>query len=93
MTAVKELRTVKRSRISRFWSSMKNQQRVVTAVFMLVPLALLFMFTYLPFFKMIQFSFYDMKYIGERKFVGLRNYKDVFTRKDCFSALKLSPSE
>lgn len=46
---------------------------------------------YIPaFFKMVQFSFYDMKYIGERKFVGLENYIDVFTRDDCFNALKLS---
>lgn len=57
---------------------------------MLIPVGLLFLFTYLPFFKMIEFSFYDMKYIGERKWVGLQNYIDVFTRKDCFDALKLS---
>lgn len=76
--------------ITRYRNSMKAQQMTVTAVFMLVPVVLLFMFTYLPFFKMIQFSFYDMKYIGERKWVGLQNYKDVFTRKDCFDALKLS---
>ena len=76
--------------LARFWSSMRHQQIVVTITFLLVPLALLFLFTYLPFFKMIEFSFYDMKYIGERHWVGLRNYIDVFTRKDCFDALKLS---
>ena len=58
--------------------------------FMLVPVLLLMVFTYIPFCKMVQFSFYDMKYIGERKFVGLKNYVEVFTRKDCFQALKLS---
>ena len=58
--------------------------------FMIVPLLLLFTFTYLPFAKMIQFSFYDMKYIGEREFVGLKNYIQVFTRDDCFRALRLS---
>ena len=57
---------------------------------MLVPLTLLFVFTYLPFAKMIGFSFYDMKYIGGREFVGLENYLEVFTRDDCFRALKLS---
>jgi multiple sugar transport system permease protein len=31
-----------------------------------------------------------MKYIGARKFVGLDNYKAVFSRSDCFQALKLS---
>lgn len=58
--------------------------------FMIVPITLLLVFTYVPFIKMIGFSFYDMKYIGEREFVGLQNYMEVFTRKDCFQALKLS---
>ncbi len=77
-------------KFAKFWNSMKNQQMIVTVTFMLTPVGLLFLFTYLPFFKMIEFSFYDMKYIGERKWVGLQNYIDVFTRKDCFDALKLS---
>ena len=75
----------------REWAkSMRGQQIIVTLVFLLVPLLLLFTFTYLPFFKMVQFGFYKMKYIGKREFVGLKNYIDVFTRDDCFSALKLS---
>lgn len=78
------------NRILKFWNSMRNQQMIVTVTFLLIPLGLLFLFTYLPFFKMVEFSFYDMKYIGERKWVGLQNYIDVFTRKDCFDALKLS---
>ena len=70
--------------------SMRGQQIIVTITFLLVPLLLLFTFTYLPFLNMIRFSFYDMKYIGPRTFVGLQNYIDVFTRDDCFSALGLS---
>ena len=35
-------------------------------------------------------SFYKMKYVGSRTFVGLQNYKDMFTRKDIFQSLKLS---
>ena len=31
-----------------------------------------------------------MKYVGARKFVGWKNYIKVFSRKDCFGALKLS---
>ena len=73
------------------WSkSMRGQQIICTVVFLVLPLLLLFMFTYLPFFKMVEFSFFKMKYIGRRTFVGLQNYIDVFTRKDCFQALKLS---
>lgn len=70
--------------------SMRGQQIICTVVFLILPLALLFTFTYLPFFKMVQFSFFDMKYIGKRTFVGLKNYISVFTRDDCFQALTLS---
>ena len=68
----------------------KVNRRLCMIVFMFAPLALLFTFTYLPFAEMVQFSFYDMKYIGERTFVGLENYVEVFSREDCFNALKLS---
>lgn len=68
----------------------KVNQRLLIITFMLVPITLLLVFTYIPFGKMVQFSFYDMKYIGSRKFVGLQNYIEVFTRDDCFRALKLS---
>lgn len=68
----------------------KVNKRLCIVTFMLFPLLLLLVFTYIPFFKMFQFSFYDMKYIGGRKFVGLENYAQVFSRKDCFQALKLS---
>ena len=63
------------------WSQTLRAKRLAVIItFMIVPLALLFMFTYYPFVKMIQFSFYDMKYIGERVFVGFNNYKEVFSR-------------
>ena len=70
--------------------SMRGQQIIVTVTFLILPLLLLFTFTYLPCFKMVKFSFYNMKYIGRRTFVGLKNYIDVFTRDDCFQALTLS---
>ena len=68
----------------------KVNRRLCMIVFMFAPLALLFTFTYLPFAEMVQFSFYDMKYIGERTFVGLENYVEVFSREDCFNASILS---
>lgn len=70
--------------------SRKGQQATVIVTFMTVPLILLFVFTYIPFIKMVQFSFYDMKYIGDREYVGISNYIDVFQRDDCFKALFLS---
>ena len=73
------------------WARSRDGQKVfVMVAFMVVPLLLLFTFTYLPFAEMVGFSFYDMKYIGERRFVGLSNYLRVFKRDDCFGALKLS---
>lgn len=80
----------KRKSFAAWCKSMRGQQIICTVAFLLIPLALLFTFTYLPFFKMVQFSFFDMKYIGKRTFVGLKNYISVFTRDDCFQALTLS---
>lgn len=76
--------------LRKWMKSRKGQQAIVIATFSLVPLLLLLVFTYYPFAEMFQFSFYKMKYVGERKFVGLDNYIDVFTRDDLFSSLKLS---
>ena len=81
----------KRKRTFGEWASSRDGQKVfVMAAFMIIPLLLLFTFTYLPFAEMFGFSFYKMKYIGARKFIGLDNYVKVFERKDCFGALKLS---
>ena len=73
------------------WARSRDGQKVfVMVAFMVIPLLLLFVFTYLPFAEMVGFSFYDMKYVGARKFVGFKNYIKVFNRDDCFGALKLS---
>lgn len=73
--------------------SREGQKAIIIAAFITIPLLLLFVFTYLPFGEMVKFSFYKMKYatpVEKRQFVGWQNYIDVFKRKDCFSALKLS---
>lgn len=74
----------------RWITSGKVNRNLCIFTFLLFPMTLLLVFTYIPFAKMIQFSFYDMKYIGPRTFVGLKNYIEVFTRKDCFGALTVS---
>ncbi len=79
-----------RFNLKRWLHSRKGQQALVIGAFMLIPLLLLFVFTYLPFLEMFKFSFYKMKYIGTKTYVGLDNYKQVFAREDCFGALKLS---
>ncbi len=68
----------------------KMQKKLVVITFMFVPLLLLLVFTYIPFAEMVGFSFYDMKYIGERDFVGLANYKEVFERSEIFKSLLVS---
>ncbi|OZG68586.1 carbohydrate ABC transporter permease [Bifidobacterium eulemuris] len=62
----------------------------IIVAFCAIPLTLLIVFTYLPFASMVGYSFFKMKYIGPREWVGLENYIDVFTRPDTLSSLKLS---
>ena len=83
--------TQKKKRSFGEWARSRDGQKVfVMIAFLIVPLVLLFVFTYLPFAEMVSYSFYNMKYTGARKFVGWKNYMKVFQRSDCFGALKLS---
>lgn len=82
-----------KSGFGKWASSRKGQKVIICTVFAIIPLLLLLIFTYIPFEEMVKFSLYKMKYttpVDKREFVGLQNYIDVFTRKDCFGALKLS---
>ncbi len=91
MKRVDEAAAVKKSSGFKLWlQSLRGQQILVTIVFLIAPLALLFIFTCIPFFNMVQFSFFDMKYIGERTFIGFENYKSIFTRDDILQSLKLA---
>lgn len=73
-----------------FFRQGEVQKYLVIVTFMFVPLLLLLVFTYIPFIKMVQFSFYNMKYIGKRTFVGLENYIEVFNRPEIFKSLLVS---
>jgi len=77
-------------RLLKWLRSGKGQRTVIIITFMSVPLLLLIVFAYLPFLKMFEFSFFNMKYIGERKFIGLDNYRDVLTDKEVMNSLKLA---
>ena len=68
----------------------KFQRTAIIIGFTVIPLFLLFLFTYLPFGEMVGFSFFKMKYVGKRTFVGWNNYKSIFRRDDIFSSLILS---
>ena len=68
-----------------------NWQKVaVIVLFALVPLFLLMLFTYVPFVKMIQFSFYNMSYTKNKGFVGWDNYLKIFTKSEYVGAMLLS---
>ena len=83
--------TQKKKRSFGEWARSRDGQKVfVMIAFLIVPLVLLIVFTYLPFAEMVSYSFYNMKYTGARKFVGWKNYMKVFQRSDCFGALRLS---
>lgn len=62
----------------------------IIVAFCAIPVTVLVVFTYLPFGSMVGYSFFKMKYIGPREWVGLQNYIDVFSRPDTLSSLKLS---
>ena len=70
--------------------NLRYSKWAITLAFITLPYFLLFTLTYLPFGEMVTYTFYKMKYIGERTFVGLKNYKDLFTRDSIFNSLKLS---
>ena len=68
-----------------------NWQKVaVILAFGVVPVFLLILFTYIPFAKMIQFSFYNMSYTKNKGFVGWDNYLKVFSKSEYVDAMLLS---
>ena len=59
--------------------------------FLLAPLALLVVFTYLPVVNMVLYSFTDWDGLDKTKeFVGLDNYVELFTRPELFGVFKVS---
>ncbi len=68
----------------------KKEKFITGTAFMLIPIVLLLVFTYIPFAKMFGYSFYNMSYTRVKGYVGFKNYIKVFERDDCFKALKLS---
>ncbi|OZG65150.1 sugar ABC transporter permease [Bifidobacterium aquikefiri] len=62
----------------------------IIVAFCAIPVTILVVFTYFPFASMVGYSFFRMKYIGPREWVGLQNYIDVFSRPGTLSSLKLS---
>ena len=70
--------------------SYKTQRKLIITLFLLIPLTLLFVFTYLPAINMISYSFTDWKGYGAKNFVGMQNYINIFSDPEIFSVLKNS---
>lgn len=74
----------------RSWRS-SPLRRATPWMFLLVPLALLITFTYVPVANMVFFSFTDWDGISpDRDFTGLENYRQVFTRPELFKVFLVS---
>ncbi|MGG3943583.1 sugar ABC transporter permease [Peribacillus psychrosaccharolyticus] len=69
----------------------KKQQLVIIAAFSLIPVALLITFAYVPVMNMIQYSFTNWNGFSKNKeYVGLENYKMIFTRPEYFKVFTVS---
>ena len=68
-----------------------RQSRLTPYLFLLVPLALLITFTYVPAGNLIYYSLTDWDGIDRTKdFVGLENYIEIFTEPEVFSVFFVS---
>lgn len=85
------MKPARKKTFMQWFHSIAGQQSLVTVVFMIAPVFLLILFTYLPFAEMIKFSFFKMTYLTRRpKWIGWQNYQSVFSDPTIFGALKLS---
>lgn len=76
---------------SPFSFTYSQQKKIVPLLFLLIPLALLAVFTYIPVANMFWYSF--LKWDGfskDRTFIGLENYVEVFTRPELFGVFWVS---
>lgn len=68
----------------------KRRKWAIIIPFLLAPVALLILFTYLPLVQMIRWSFTDWRGYTEMNFVWLKNYIRIFTRKEYWDVFKVS---
>ena len=68
----------------------KVQQTLTSCAFLAIPMILLVMFTYLPLADMIRYSLYRWDGYSDMKFIGLDNYKTLFSDMQDFSVFKTS---
>lgn len=78
---------------SRWYNTFHNakvQQTLTICAFLAIPLVLLVLFTYLPLADMVRYSLYRWDGYSDMKYIGLDNYKTLFTDMSYFSVFKTS---
>ncbi|SNX53911.1 sugar ABC transporter permease [Thermoanaerobacterium sp. RBIITD] len=82
---------IKKKKFSFSSLTYKKQKIIISITFLFVPLLLLILFTYIPSIFMFGYSFTDWDGISPTKnFVGLYNYKIIFSSVDYFRPLFVS---
>jgi raffinose/stachyose/melibiose transport system permease protein len=81
----------KKNALVEFFSRRAVQKWVIVILFLIIPIALLVVFTYLPLFDMVGYSFFKWNGTSKQKtWIGLNNYIEVFTRPEYLKVLKTS---
>lgn len=62
--------------------SYASQQKLVVFTFLLFPVILLLVFGFLPILNMFFYSFLQWDGIGEKTFIGIKNYIELFSRQE-----------
>ncbi|MFN7250389.1 MAG: carbohydrate ABC transporter permease [Anaerobacillus sp.] len=71
--------------------SYPTQKKIIIVAFSFLPLLLLITFSYLPLYRMFYYSFHSWNgFSPNMTFVGMENYKTVFTRPEYFGVFKVS---
>lgn len=70
--------------------SYKTQRKIIIFSFLIVPLTLLIVFSFLPVANMFWYSFTDWNGYSDKEYVGFENYKTVFVNPDYFSVFAVS---
>lgn len=71
--------------------SYKNQRIAIIFLFSLVPIVLLLTFAYYPVISMFRYSFTSWNGLSKNmEYIGLENYKTIFTKPEYFSVFKVS---
>ena len=71
-------------------TSLKREQAIIIVTFLLVPILLVAIFNLLPIINMFAYSFLKWDGLGKKKFIGLSNYKELFTRPENFKVFATS---